>query len=132
MISVRIGGNVCYTVNDSQEVGEDGFGSLACFGAGADDVTDRRDLENGTVLGSVHIPPECGSRFLRAVYGVFVGAAVTVRDMTEAIGGEEQVIGLLLPVSSVYMNENDLVLYAGSKGETQLCGRIDLEYAGLA
>ena len=52
--------------------------------------------------------------------------------MTEAIGGEEQIVGLIRPVVALGTGKDDLVLYAGGEGETQLRGRINLKDAALA
>ena len=52
--------------------------------------------------------------------------------MTEAIGGEKQIVGLFFPVLSFGANKDDLVLYAGSKAITLFTTyRIDLKNGAL-
>ena len=52
--------------------------------------------------------------------------------MTEAIGGEEQIVGLISRAVVYDMDEDDLILYAGSEAVAHLRDRIDLEYGGLS
>ena len=105
---------------------------LALLYAGTDNVTDRGDRQNGTVLFGIDISPVYGLSLLGGVYVVLHLGTVAIRYVTEAVGSKEQGAGLSAPISrSDNLRKNDLVLYAGGKLITQLCNRIDLKNTAL-
>ena len=105
---------------------------LALLNTGTDNVTDRGDRQNGTVLFGVDTSPVYGLRLLGRVYVVLHLGTVGISDMTEAIGGEEQRAGLLLPVVAGNTREDDLILNAFGEIVADLSSRIKLKDTGLA
>ena len=120
LISVLILGHAGSGVNNSQEVVEQRFIGSAFRKAGTYYITDRGDLLDRTDNGSIHTVPESRQRLLGAVDGVLVLGAVTVSNMTEAVYGKEQVIGLVGPVVALGTDKDDLVLDAFVEGQTKL------------